>query len=169
MAASINNAGSVVLFAGKEVPREFLLCDGRELPCNDYTLLRAMREIQSTWDKLWLPKLEPVSGIPYIVRTDGIFEGSHLSYEINFEEEDRMIGVVAPLKGDTIPQGWLLCDGRKLENGEAEMLKAVIGEKYRPNDDDWLYIPKFYLPKTDTPHVICAEGAFPQYDGGYYR
>ena len=53
------------------------------------------------------------------------------------------IGSVMPFSADTIPNGWLLCNGKPLSKATYPQLAQVLGDKYGPNSDGNFYPPDY--------------------------
>ena len=52
-------------------------------------------------------------------------------------------GTVIAFAGDTIPNGWLLCNGKPLSKATYPQLAEVLGDKYGPNSDGNFYPPDY--------------------------
>ena len=52
-------------------------------------------------------------------------------------------GTVIAFAGDTIPNGWLLCNGKPLSKATYPQLAQVLGDKYGPNSDGNFYPPDY--------------------------
>lgn len=74
------------------------------------------------------------------------------------------VGTITPFAGLSVPPGWLLCDGRKLDRVEYPKLYEVIGNAYGGNVPDYRgRVAYEYTPRTDAvrefgeaPFVIKA-------------
>jgi microcystin-dependent protein len=166
------NLGTIILMTKKWQPKNFLPCDGRLIDLNPnqglYTVIGAPMPVKSYGkDQFYLPKLDDKFGCHYLICTSGFFpENTGISYhEVNFEEAN-FIGMIAPLKGETIPDGWMLCDGKQyhyylnLEEEEAQnpLLANAVGDYRMAGKHGYFYDS----PNTGNErYVICVEGMLP--------
>ncbi|MBL7817967.1 MAG: tail fiber protein [Saprospiraceae bacterium] len=153
-------AGLILLYAGNNVPYDWLPCDGRLLDRGANVLLFNMIGTQYGGDgrsTFAIPKKGKVNNLHYIICTDGELIDMQLSDTFDVNDENRYAGAVLPFAGGNVPDGWALCDGKQLKIDQNVVLFATIGITFNTGKIDQNH---FCLPKTDKPHIICVSGLF---------
>lgn len=148
--------GIIALFAGENAPQNWTPCDGRTLNGN-VALSSALQLLtgQSMGMDPILPNLPDIGKVKhYMITQNAPFPPGR--------EEADIVGFIKILEGDTVPQNWLLCDGRHLDKAAAEnlLLFNVIGTLH----GGFPYTPYFGLPNLNTGnkrYIICYDGVFP--------
>ena len=148
--------GTIALFAGTKLPKEWHFCDGQSMNVDSNPLLFLILGNRYGGDGrviFQLPKLEDKFGMRYIICIEGDYAGQ-ISYEVDFSE-DNLVGMAVPFKGSQAPNGWAFCDGKKLDpTSEDRYLCAMVQSKF-----DLIEHRNFILPKTGTEsYVICKQG-----------
>lgn len=77
-----------------------------------------------------------------------------------FSKKTVPIGVVVYYVGNTIPEGYLLCNGAKLSRTEYPELFAVLGTKCGPVDGAHFYIPNVHHRFLEGTAVISEIGKY---------
>lgn len=77
-----------------------------------------------------------------------------------FSKKTVPIGVVVHYVGDTIPEGYLLCNGASLSRTEYPELFAVLGTKCGPADTAHFYIPNVHHRFLEGTTVLSEIGKY---------
>lgn len=77
-----------------------------------------------------------------------------------FSKKTVPIGVVVHYMGDTIPEGYLLCNGASLSRTEYPELFAVLGTKCGPADTAHFYIPNVHHRFLEGTTVLSEIGEY---------
>lgn len=77
-----------------------------------------------------------------------------------FSKKTVPIGVVVHYMGDTIPEGYLLCNGASLSRTEYPELFAVLGTKCGPADTAHFYIPNVHHRFLEGTTVLSEIGKY---------
>lgn len=78
-----------------------------------------------------------------------------------------LIGEIKLWSADRAPVGWRFCDGSRVDAYTAQVLLAVIGDRYGSWDGRTFELPNLQ-PVTDidgrgvSKYIICVQGEFPQ-------
>jgi microcystin-dependent protein len=167
---TFENIGVVALFAGPsaKAPNGWSFCDGQELQISANSALYAI--IGNAFGgngktTFGLPKPAPIGKCRYMIHTDGRYFPFRVMgdmppfAEVDSGGEGSIIGAVVPMQGDSVPQGWLPCDGRELKGQDYRELLAVIRYTYGGVND------KFNLPNLNSlgqeKYMVCYSGLFP--------
>jgi microcystin-dependent protein len=143
------STGTVILMPKSITPEGFIPCDGRELDPSKDGLLYAV--VGPT-----LPKLNDKFGFHHLLCSQGEFS-TGVKYTVDFDG-DNFVGTVVPFEGNTIPNGWALCDGLRHAAEGYKQLASVLGTFQVAGKSGEF----FDLPNTGNErYIICAEGEFP--------
>ena len=155
--------GTTAFFAGNYTPDTrsiWIPCEGQSVKENDYRILYSAigSRLYSDHGNFNLPTLENLSPLRNIICSEG-------QYPPTFEEENY-VAFVTTLKGNTVPNGWELCDGHSLSPFEYPMLHSIIGYNFGSEPKSEVNgMRKFYLPKLNKQggkqYIICVNGEFP--------
>jgi microcystin-dependent protein len=143
------STGTVILMPKSITPEGFIPCDGRALhPSNDGLLFAVVGPT--------LPKLNDKFGFHHLLCSQGEFS-TGVKYTVDFDG-DNFVGTVVPFEGDTIPDGWALCDGKTYPTTHNPMLAQVLGIYGVSGKAEQFYD----MPNTGSErYIICVKGEYP--------
>ena len=151
--------GTILLFAGNKVPKDWHWCDGTSMSISSNTPLFVTLRTEFGGDgarAFNLPKLDDKFGMRYMICINGDF-ATEINYDIDFSE-DNFMGTVVPFTGNEAPKNWVFCDGKQLDyRSNDQGLCTVINDRF-----DTTNRKNYVLPNTGGEHhIICKFGIMP--------
>lgn len=74
--------------------------------------------------------------------------------------QSKIIGEVKLFSGNFEPQGFMLCDGRRLKITRHEILFSILGISYG-GDSEYFNLPNLQ-DISGVKYIICVQGDYPQ-------
>ena len=145
--------GEVHLFAFDFAPKNWLPCDGRILPINEYETLFTLLGNTYGGDgrtNFALPKLNdyylqgganfgPYQFLCYYIATEGLYPMRHIKEGRIKNMWNYYYGEILLLPYEFIPKDCLLCDGSLVSSRQYQALFALIGYTYGGNPINQLF------------------------------
>ncbi len=155
--------GEICLFFSKNIPENWIKCDGAQLNISDYAELHQLigGNFGHSSSAFSLPSLPaPLEQFSYAICHEGSAPwGTGGLSNITFE------GTIGAIQLFPTPQGfqsdtWALCNGQSLSMNSNELLYSVIGPGWGSTGGQF-NLPTIEGPAMGIDYIICTNGIFP--------
>jgi microcystin-dependent protein len=172
----VGTIGEIRAFAGRFAPGQWMHCNGSNLEVTKNPALFSVLQRRFCKEKLYnsiskkieedrfpsqfqIPHLAPItesdggeSPIHYIICVNGIYPFPEWQ-----SDDEAIVGQIRLFAGESIPGGWMSCDGNKLSAEQYSKLFDVIGYRFGGGNGE------FHIPSLE-PVKECGDGVIDSKD-----